>query len=140
MDLDEAFSVLRGKNIPVPRPMRLPTVTEVDETERKLAVTFHPDFRRYLVEVSDVVCGVVEPVTITRAGSHTDLSKVAGVAWNRYGVPRELTPICESNADFYCMNDAGEVVFWSHNGWSAEKWSCLANWIEEVWLEDVDAT
>ena len=139
MDLDEAFRLLRAKNAPIPRPMRLPTPQEVDDVEGKLGSGFHPDFRRYLIEVSDVVFGIMEPVTVTRADSHTDLLKVADVAWSRYGVPRELTPICEYNADFYCINAAGEVIFWSHNGWTETKWPNLANWIEEVWLEDFDS-
>lgn len=140
MDLDEAFHELRRRNEPVPRPLRLPTPEEVADAERRLAVSFPPDFRRYLVEVSDVTCGVLEPVTITRPESHTDLFKVAESAWNGYGVPRELLPLCEDNADFYCMNPTGEVVFWSHNCWSSEKWPGLADWIEQVWLADPDAS
>jgi len=60
--------------------------------------------------------------------------KVCKEAWEDYGVPRNLLPICENNADFYCINQAGEVVFWSHNGWSNEKWQDPASWIEEVWI------
>jgi hypothetical protein len=134
MDLTNALILLRAHNEPVPRPLRLPTSAEVDGAERRLDIIFHPDFRRYLLEGSDVVCGVLEPVTITRPESHTDLFKVVEMAWMGYGVPRELLPICEDNADFYCMNSSGEVVFWSHNGWSSEKWPSLADWIEQVWL------
>src|SRR5438067_1933106 len=119
MDLDEVLLLLRSRNEPVPRPLRLPTRAEVDDAEQRLAVRFHPDFRRYLLEVSDVSCGVLEPVTITRPESHTDLFKVVESAWVGYAVPRELLPICEDNADFYCMNTSGEVVFWSHNGFSS---------------------
>lgn len=137
MDLTGALRRLRSRNEPVPRPLRLPTVEEVDDAERRLGVPFHPDFRRYLLEGSDVVCGTVEPATITRPESHTDLFKVAQKAWQAYGVPREVVPICEQNADFYCMNSSGEVIFWSHNGWSSERWSGLADWIESVWLQDL---
>jgi hypothetical protein len=134
IEIDDAFRELRVRNEPVPRPLRLPTPSEVAEAERRLAVRFHPDIQRYLLEASDVVYGVKEPVTITCRDSHTDLFRVAAHAWDGFGVPRELLPICEDNADFYCMNSSGEVVFWSHNGWSSEKWSSLAEWIEQVWL------
>jgi hypothetical protein len=135
MNLDDAFRELRVRNEPVPRPFRLPTPAEVDDAERRIGVRFHPDFRRYLLEVSDVACGVIEPVTITCPESHTDLFSVAESAWDGHGVPRDLFPICEDNANFYCMNSAGEVVFWSHDGWSPERWPSLADWIEHVWLD-----
>jgi hypothetical protein len=136
MGLDEVIPILRSRNEPLPRPLRLPTRAEVDDAELQLAVRFHPDFRRFLLECSDVVCGVLEPVTIARPESHTDLFKVVEAAWTGYGVPRELIPICEDNADFYCMDAAGEVVFWSHNGLSSEKWPTVADWIVQVWLTE----
>jgi hypothetical protein len=136
INLNEAFRELRARNQPVPRPPRLPTAAEVDAVERDLSVSFHPDFRRYLLEVSDVTYGFIEPVTITVVDSHTDLRRVARTAWEEYGVSRELLPICEDNADFYCMNSKGEVVFWSHNGPSSEKWTSLAAWIKDVWLKE----
>ena len=134
MELGEALALLRSHNESVPLPLRLPTLAEVDDAERRLSVRFHPDFRRYLLECSDVICGVLEPVTITRPEAHTDLYKVVESAWSGYGVPRDLVPICENNADFYCMDSTGEVVYWSHNGTTPEKWPSLADWIEEVWL------
>jgi hypothetical protein len=135
MNLDDSIRELRSRNEPVPRPLRLPTVAEVDEFETRLGVRFPTDYRRYLLEASDVIFGTKEPITITRPDAHTDLFKVAQSAWQGYGVPRDLLPLCEDNADFYCMNSANEVVFWSHNGLSAEKWPSLAHWIEDVWLE-----
>lgn len=134
MTLDDAIRELRSRNEPVPIPTRLPSVAEVDDAERRLAVKFPADFRRYLLEVSDVVFGTIEPVTITQPDSHSDLFRVADDAWQVYGVPRNLLPVCEDNADFYCVNDANEVLFWSHNGWSPEKWPSLAHWIQDVWL------
>jgi hypothetical protein len=111
MTLDDAIRELRCCNEPVPIPLRLPTVAEIDDAERRLGVKFPSDFRRYLLEASDVVYGTIEPVTITQPHSHTDLFKVANDAWQDYGVPRDLLPICEDNADVYCINPASEVVF-----------------------------
>jgi hypothetical protein len=102
--------------------------------EQALGVHLHPDFRLYLLEASDVVFGIFEPVTITQPGAHTDLPEVAKGAWDGYGVDRDLLPICEDNADYYCMTKEGQVVFWSHNGRSTESWPSLADWIERVWI------
>jgi hypothetical protein len=134
IQLNEVIQRLRELNEPVPKPLCLPTEGEVTALEKRLGVTFHPDYRRFLVEASDVVYGTLEPATITLPGSHTDLARVCDGAWNAMGVPKNLLPICEDNGDYYCMNAGGQVVFWSHNGASDEKWPDLAAWIEEVWL------
>ena len=132
MNIDQAIARLRVLNEEVPQPMRLPTAVEVAEVETELGVKFHPDFRRYLLEASDVVVGAMEPVTITHPDAHTDLRAVAESAWEEAEVPRRLLPICEDNGDYYCMNAKGEIVFWS--GEAGEKWKDLATWIEEVWI------
>lgn len=134
MTLDEVIRELRNLNEPVPRPLRLPTLGEVGEVERALGVRLHPDFRQYLLEASDVVHGTLEPVTITVEGDHTDLRQVAQEAWEM-GVPRSLLPICEDNGDFFCMDERGHVVYWTHNGATDEKWPDLATWIKKVWIE-----
>lgn len=136
--LDEAIHRLRALNEKVPIPMRLPTMAEVSEAEETLNYKFHPDYRKYLLEASDVVYGAREPATIVRRDDFTDLREVCKSAWERYGVPRHLLPICEDNADFFCMTQEGEVVFWSHNGWASERWPSLAAWIVEAWIEEFD--
>ncbi len=135
MNLGDVLRELRTLNKPVPRPLRLPTLEEVEAAERRLQHRFHPDFRRYLLEASDVVYGFLEPCTVTPGGGHTDLIEIAQAAWEHGGVPRDLLPICVDNADHYCMNAAGEVVFRPHDGTSDETWPDLATWIQRVWIE-----
>jgi hypothetical protein len=134
MNLNEAIKQLRALNEPVPKPLRLPTPEEVSATERALGVVFHPDYRRYLLEASDVVHGALEPCTIIPGGGHTDLIPMAQAAWRDLGLPNELLPICEDNGDYYCITDSGEIVFWSHHGSADERWPDLAAWIQEVWI------
>ena len=114
--------------------MRLPTDEEIRDVGMRLGVVFHPDFHQYLLQASDVCFGIFEPVTITIPEAHTELNSVCKSAWEDWDVPKNLLPICEDNADFYCINDRGEIVFWSHNGTSDEKWPNLAAWIEQVWI------
>lgn len=133
MNLDEVIRQLRSVNEPVPKPRRLPTESEVEQAQAALGVTFHPDYRKYLLAASDVVYGTTEPCTIV-GGGHTNLASVAADAW-AMGVPRGLVPICEDNGDYFCMNGAGEVVFWSHDGTTDERWSDLATWIQRVWID-----
>jgi hypothetical protein len=132
--LDEVIFELRSLNESVPNPMRLPTKEEVSNAELEIGFEFHPDYRKYLLEASDVIFGVIEPATLTIPGCHTDLHKISRVAWKNYSLPKNLLPICQDNADFYCMNKLGEVIFWSHNGWTNVKWPNLASWIDEIWI------
>lgn len=135
MNIEEVIRELRDLNEPVPKPMRLPSEGEVSRAEAQLGVTFHPDYRKYLLQGSDVVYGSKEPCTVTPDGGHTDLIEVAQAAWTEMGVPGELMPICEDNGDYYCMKTTGKVVFWSHNGPTEEEWPDLATWIKQVWIE-----
>lgn len=123
---------LRRLSRPVPRPLSLPSPERVAEVEEHLGLRLHGDLRRYLSEASDVVFGTLEPITIM-GGAHTDLQAVVAYA-RAAGVPSDLVPICEDNGDFYCMTASGEVVYWSHNGLTNDRWPDLAAWIEEVWL------
>ncbi|WP_404418675.1 SMI1/KNR4 family protein [Marinospirillum sp.] len=138
MTFEQVAIELRQLNEDVPKPLRLPTEHEVTEAESRLGVPFHSEFRRYLLELSDVVFGPFEPVTLTASDSHTHLDSIATHAWSDRGVPGNLIPICHDNADFYCVNKEGEVVFWSHDmqDLSGEKWPSIKNWIKDVWIEE----
>jgi len=135
MLLDEVLQELRRLNRPVPKPRQLPVEGDVELAQQRLGVTLHPDHRRYLLVASDVVVGSLEPCTVAQGGGRTDLVKVASSAWERCGLPRDLLPVCEDNGDFYCMRPSGEVVFWSHDGSTSERWADLATWIRRVWID-----
>lgn len=130
-DLNEAIAELRRLNTPVPRTRRLPTESEVRDAETNVGVPFHPDLRRYLLEASDVVYGTHEPITIS--GGHTAIETVVQSA-RELGVPDDLLPICDDNADYFCITANGEIVYWSHNGATDETWPNLATWITDVWI------
>jgi len=134
MTLDQAFAELKKRNQPVPLPARLPTKEEIEDAEEILDTKFHQDFRRYLLEVSNIHFGALEPVTLRPPEAHTDLLQICESAWEEMDVPRTLIPICEDNGDYYCMNKKGQIVFWSADGATDEKWPNLATWIEQVWI------
>jgi len=135
MNLPDVIAELRGLNEPVPKPLRLPTENEVDAAEGRLGIKFPVDYRQYLLQASDVVYGALEPAIITPDAGHLDLIDMAQTAWDEMEVPRTLLPFCEDNGDYYCLNESGEVEYWSHNGATDERWKDLATWIKEVWIE-----
>ena len=134
--LDDVFRQLHGLNEPVPIPLRLPTVDQVNSAESELGVKFPKDYRRFLLEASDVVYGTLEPALVTPDSGYRDLVTLVQAAWNEMDLPKNLLPFCEDNGDYYCLNQAGQVVYWSHNGSMSERWASLAGWIEQVWLEN----
>ena len=136
MRLADVIAELRRLNQPVPEPLRLPTQVEVEAAERRLKRKFPPDYRKYLLEASDVVYGTLEPAVVIQDAGYLELSELAESAWSEMEVPRDLLPICEDNGDYYCLNETGEVCFWSHNGATGDKWPDLATWIKEVWIDE----
>ena len=136
VNIDSAIRRLRELNEPVPKPLRLPTESEVTEAEELLGIVFLPDYKKFLLEASDVVFGVLEPGIVIPNCGHLALVPMANNAWTKMGLPRELLPICEDNADFYCLTRSNEVVFWSHNGRDGRKWSDIATWINDVWIDE----
>ena len=137
MSLEKVIRTLRTLNEPVPKPPRLPVCEEIKQIEHQIGMSFHPDLRQYFLEASDVVYGVFEPVTIPADSGHTSVLNVIEQA-RSIGVPDTLVPICETNADYYCMTSHGTIVFWSHDasGLTGEQWDDLATWIEEVWIQE----
>ena len=66
---------------------------------------------------------------------HLDLFEIAETAWSVMRVPRHLLPFVEDNGDYYCFAPSGEVVYWSHNGTTDEKWPTIAAWRQQVCVE-----
>ncbi len=122
----------------VEKRLQPPSADAVDEAEKAIGVHFHPDFRRYLLEVSDVEVGAIDPVRVTHWAPYSDLRSLAKAAWEEFGISRALVPICYSNADLYCVTEDGRVVFWSHDvdGLTGEEWPTIANWIKRVWVDE----
>lgn len=135
--MSEVIAELRSLNDPVPAPLRLPTERDVGAAEDRLGgLRFHEDYRRFLLEAGDVTCGGLELAVVVPDAGHLDLIEMAWEAWEAWEVPRDLLPICQDNADYYCLNAGGEVVFWSHDGTTNERWPDLATWIRRVWIQD----
>ncbi len=134
MSLETAIETLRERNEPVPRPFRLPTETEVAAAERTLGVTFHADYRYFLLNGSDVAYGTLEPAVVIPDCGHLDLVAIVQTAW-KLGVPRDFLPFCEDNGDWYCFAPDGRIGLLSHDGLRGGSWPDLAHWIQEVWLE-----
>jgi len=94
MNLPDVIAELRELNETVPKPLRLPTANEVNAAEEQLALKFPADYRRYLLEASDVVYGALEPAIVIPDAGHLSLIAMAETAWDEMDVPRNLLPFC----------------------------------------------
>jgi hypothetical protein len=111
---------------------RKPTDPEIDAAEARLQFPFPPQYREFLKSGGDVGEAKFEPAVVLPGSGHLDLFEIAGTAWGVMGVPKDLLPFIEDNGDYFCLTRTGEVVYWSHNGSSDERWPDLENWHQEV--------
>jgi hypothetical protein len=116
-------------------PFRLPTDSEIVAAEQRLGLAFHPDYKAFLKGGGDVANASFEPAVIVPGSGHLDLFKITDAAWNLMGVPHDLLPFVEDNGDYYCLSPTGEVVYWSHNGTTDERWPNIATWYKQVCVD-----
>jgi len=116
-------------------PFGPPTDAQIAAAEHRLGVTFHPDYQSFLKGGCDVANSTLEPAVILPGAGHLDLFRIADTAWRVVGVPRHLLPFVEDNGDFFCVTATGEVVFWSHNGTTDERWPSITAWRQQVCVE-----
>jgi SMI1-KNR4 cell-wall len=114
---------------------RLPTDTEIDDAEKTLGVVFHSDYRLFLKGGGEVANATFEPAVVLPNSGYLDLIEIAQTAWNTIGLPTDLLPFVEDNGDYFCLSPGGEVVYWSHNGATNERWPSIAAWYQQVCVE-----
>ena len=135
--MEEVIEQLRELNEPVPVPLELPDDETLVEIQEQILIHLPYDLREYLLQVSDVVYGRLEPVTACDPQSHTYLPEVAATAWS-LGVPRELVPLCEDHGNYYVVEEDGTVLLWEADTGEVsedETWESVWHWIRDVWLE-----
>ncbi|MFT5083085.1 MAG: hypothetical protein ACI9Y1_001122 [Lentisphaeria bacterium] len=134
--MEEIIEQLRELHESVSTPLHLPTDDELVLIEEQILISLPYDFRLFLLEVSDVVFGRVEPATAADPRSHTFLPEMASQAWDM-GLPRHCIPICEYDGGYACIGMDGKVEFWSAvSGMSGQYWENIWYWCQDVWIAD----
>ena len=136
--MEDIIELLKENAHPSAFGGELPDEDLLVEIEEQLFISMPDDLRVFLLEVSDLVIGALEPVTVTDPYSHTYLPEVAAIAWDQ-GVPRNLLPICqqylpEQPNGFYCIEEHGEVSYWQGASRTEDDWPSIWHWAKEVWL------
>ncbi|CAD6363907.1 SMI1/KNR4 family protein [Shewanella putrefaciens] len=112
-----------------------PTDKEIEEAQLKLGFKFSPEYIEFIKSGYDLGDAPIEALEISNPPSHADIFETLANARKYFQLPSELCPICEDNSDYYCLNQKGEVVFWSHNGTTSEKWANVTVWRNQMATE-----
>lgn len=134
--MEDVVDQLRELNQPVPVPLELPDEETLVEIQEQILIHLPHELREYLLLVSDVIHGHLEPVTASDPHSHTYLPEVAASAWD-IGLPRDLVPLCQDGRNYYAVDAEGTVWLWDGDSESLQEdtWESVWHWCRDVWLE-----
>lgn len=116
---------------------RLPTIEDVNNLEKELNILLPNSYKTYLLDYSNISLGVYELLKPFRDNTYLDMVNV--VESSREMLPPNLIPFLYDNGDYFCFNlnknaPDYEIVFWSHNGQTDEKWPNFITWVEKCWI------
>lgn len=128
-----------------PNEWAKPTRKELDRIQKTYGVTFPQEF----VEFQLTECLITPMGDFVWDGfgfASTDidpcnsLSEIVSDA-QAFGVPKNLAPFRDSNSDFFCFTQSGEVVVWDHNSndlyqQATDRWPSFGAWLAASFEED----
>ena len=115
-----------------------PSDEDISQAERLLGFKFSKEYILFIKSGYDLGDVPKDALQVSAKFKHLDLFRARDMAREYYKLPEPLLPICEDNADYYCLNETGEVVFWSHNGTTDEKWRDVTAWRKAMIAENED--
>jgi len=131
--MEDIVDQIRESALTTAAYLELPSEDELVLVEEEILLPIPREMKSFLLQVSDVVLGSIEPVTVADPGAHTHLPEVTANAWAK-GMSREYMAVCQVGEDCYCINQEGEVLLWQDGEMSDESWEDIWQWAEEVWL------
>ena len=132
--MEEVIEALHAAAIQQTFEVELPDEDDLVEIEEELLLPMPSEFKAFLLQVSNLVIGSLEPVTVSDPQAHTHLPEVTSEAWAD-GLPRDLIVLCRVGQGCYCINQEGEVLLWQAGEIDSEHtWEDVWSWANEVWL------
>ena len=131
--MEDIIEQLRERSETVSLGLELPSEDQLVVVEEEILIPLPHDLRVFLLEVSDLIVGSLEPATAADPRSHTYLPEMCANAWDA-GLPRENIPICQYRGGYAAIAEDGKVFFWSPDGAEDEPWDDIWRWCRDVWL------
>lgn len=132
--MEDVIEELLNQAETVPVALELPTDDQLVDAQEQIFLHIPKDYRDFLLRVSHVVLGSIEPATVADPSSHTYLPELCAKAWAD-GVPRHLLVVCEHANGYYCMAPEGAVANWTYDrDLTGEEWESIWEWARGVWL------
>ena len=131
--MEDIVDLIRENALPTAAYLELPTEDDLILIEEEILLPIPRALKSFLLQVSDVVLGSLEPVTVADPGAHTHLSEVTCNAWS-IGLPREYMVVCKAGEEYYCITQEGEIQLWFDGEFSDEVWEDIWQWAEEIWV------
>ena len=132
--MEELIELLQSAAIPQAFEMALPDEDDLVEIEEEMLLPIPSEFKQFLLSVSNLVIGSLEPVTVSDPQAHTHLPEVTAQLWAD-GMPRDLIALCQVGIGCYCVNQEGEVLLWQNGEViDDEQWENIWEWAKDIWL------
>jgi len=134
--MDDLIDLLRERHQGALVALELPDEDRLVEIEEQLLISLPGEYKEFLLTTGDIICGSLEPATVTDDYAHKFLPELAAQAWSQ-GMPRSLIPVCQAEEGVYAIGQDGQIVFWvpGEGVNEDEDWSSIWQWAREVWLE-----
>ncbi len=134
--MEDVIELLRERHEGGLVALELPDEDRLVEIEEQLLIPLPGDYKEFLLNASDIICGSLEPATVMDDYAHNFLPEMAANAWDQ-GMPRYLIPVCEAPNGIYAMSQEGAVLLWVPGAGISEEeeWGSIWQWAREIWLE-----
>ena len=134
--MEDVIELLRERHEGGLVALELPDEDRLVEIEEQLLIPLPGDYKEFLLNASDIICGSLEPATVMDDYAHNFLPEMAANAWDQ-GMPRYLIPVCETPEGIYAMSQEGSVLLWvaGEGIREEEEWGSIWQWAREIWLE-----
>ena len=131
--MEDVLAELRERNLDVASPLELPTEDQLIIVEEEILMPLPADYKGFLLLVSDVICGSIEPATVADPNAHSYLSELTANAWEQ-GLSREYIPICEYKGGYFYITQTSEIGFWPSDNDDENSWESIWHWARDIWL------
>jgi hypothetical protein len=129
--VEEVIEALQAAHQTVAVGLAKPSLDDVVEVQEAMLLPIPDDYRTFLLQTGEIVCGYLEPNVIADPSAYNYLPEVAAKWWD-LGLERHLLPICETGEQVYVVDPEGEVSLWPNA--EAGPWPNIWHWARDIWL------